>query len=150
VNTVPSYFAFTPAPVFPTQVFSGTLGADGVTNLDGISGGNAQNLTDAKAVGLRFLFLENPQNSATTPFAAGSFRFRRFPPQRQRADRFLDGRSLFPMDLRLAAIPLRQTTKHSKLTTVSPRTPPTVVFGGSGCADGPGGIPGAITGWNLR
>ncbi len=74
VNTVPSYFGFTPASVFPTQVFSGTLGADGVTNLDGILGGNAQNLTDAKAVGLRVLFLDNPQNSATTPFMAAKIR----------------------------------------------------------------------------
>ena len=74
VNSVPAYFNITSASVFPTQVFSGTLGADGVTNLDGILGGNAQNLTDAKAVGLRVLFLDNPQNSATTPFMAAKIR----------------------------------------------------------------------------
>ena len=74
VDTLPSYFGFTAASSFPTQVFSGTLGADGVTNLDGITGGTAQGLIDAKAVGLRVLFLDNAQRNAPTPFMAAKLR----------------------------------------------------------------------------
>src|SRR5207302_9000269 len=39
VNNVPSYFLITSSSVFPTQVFPGTPGADGVTNLEGIAAG---------------------------------------------------------------------------------------------------------------
>jgi hypothetical protein len=72
VSTVPSYFRFTSASVFPTQVFSGTLGADGVTNLDGIT--TAANVTVARPVGLRVLFLDNPGNTAQFPFSAAKIR----------------------------------------------------------------------------
>jgi hypothetical protein len=74
VNTVPSYFVITPASIFPTQVFSGTLGADGVTNLDGIPGGTAANVNASLPVGLRALYLENPQLSAQFPFMAAKIR----------------------------------------------------------------------------
>ena len=76
VNTVPSYFGFTPASVFPTQVFSGTLGADGVTNLDGISGSaaNVNANPPVPPVGLRVLYLENSSSSAQFPFMAAKIR----------------------------------------------------------------------------
>ena len=72
VNTLPSYFGFTAASVFPVQVFSGTLGADGVTNLDGIT--TAASVTTAQPVGLRVLFLDNPGNTAQFPFMAAKIR----------------------------------------------------------------------------
>ncbi len=73
VNSVPSYFNITPASVFPTQVFSGTLGGQGVTNLDGIPG-SAANVTASLPVGLRVLYLENSSNSAQFPFMAAKIR----------------------------------------------------------------------------
>ena len=74
VNAVPSYFNITPASIFPTQVFSGTLGTDGVTNLDGIQGGTAANVIAGQPVGLRVLYLENTTNSAPFPFMAAKIR----------------------------------------------------------------------------
>ena len=76
VNSVPSYFNITPASVFPTQVFSGTLGADGVTNLDGIPGttANVNANPPVPPVGLRVLYLENSSNSAQFPFMAAKIR----------------------------------------------------------------------------
>ena len=73
VNAVPSYFRLTPASVFPTQVFSGTLGGQGVTNLDGIPG-SAASVTANLPVGLRVLYLENSTNSAQFPFLAAKIR----------------------------------------------------------------------------
>lgn len=73
VDAVPSYFRLTPASVFPTQVFSGTLGAQGVTNLDGIANG-AGSVNTALPVGLRVLYLENSTNSAPLPFQAAKIR----------------------------------------------------------------------------
>jgi len=72
VNTIPSYFGFTSASVFPTQVFAGTLGADGVTNLDGIA--TAASVTSGVPVGLRVLYLENSTNTAPFPFMAAKIR----------------------------------------------------------------------------
>jgi len=72
VNSVPSYFGITPASGFPTQVFSGTLGADGVTNLDGVT--DAGGLNAGLPVGLRVLYLENSTNSAQFPFMAAKIR----------------------------------------------------------------------------
>jgi hypothetical protein len=72
VNAVPSYFKITPASFFPTQVFSGTLGAQGVTNLDGIA--TAANVIIGVPVGLRVLYLENTTNSAQFPFMAAKIR----------------------------------------------------------------------------
>jgi hypothetical protein len=75
VNTVPSYFNISAASIFPTQVFTGTLGAQGVTNLDGISGdaGNVK-IGTGLVVGLRVLYLENTTNSAQFPFMAAKIR----------------------------------------------------------------------------
>jgi len=73
VNSVPSYFNITLASVFPTQVFSGTLGGQGVTNLDGIPS-SAANVTASLPVGLRVLYLENSSNSAQFPFMAAKIR----------------------------------------------------------------------------
>jgi hypothetical protein len=72
VNAVPSYFRFTTASIFPTQVFTGTLGADGVTNLDGIT--TAAGLNTSLPVGLRVLYLENSTNTAQLPFMAAKIR----------------------------------------------------------------------------
>ncbi len=72
VSAVPSYFKITPASVFQTQVFSGTLGAQGVTNLDGIT--TAANVIIGVPVGLRVLYLENTTNSAQFPFMAAKIR----------------------------------------------------------------------------
>ncbi len=72
VNAVPSYFNITAASGFPTQVFSGTLGAQGVTNLDGIT--SAAGVIVNRPVGLRALYLENTTNSATFPFMAAKIR----------------------------------------------------------------------------
>ena len=73
VNSIPSYFGIAPASIFPTQVFSGTFGADGVTNLDGISG-TAANVNASLPVALRVLYFENPQLSAQFPFMAAKIR----------------------------------------------------------------------------
>lgn len=75
VNAVPSYFGFTPASIFQTQVFAGTLGADGVTNLDGIITAAGVN-TNQQPVGLRALFLENASNTVQFPFMAAKIRQR--------------------------------------------------------------------------
>jgi hypothetical protein len=75
VNGVPSYFGppFTPASVFQTQVFSGTQGADGVTNVDGIANGGIPG-TSPPPVALRVLYLQNITNTATLPFMAAKIR----------------------------------------------------------------------------
>ena len=73
VNAVPSYFNVTPASSFPTQVFSGTLGAQGVTNIDGIPNG-AGSANTSLPVGLRVLYLDNTTNSAQFPFMATKIR----------------------------------------------------------------------------
>lgn len=70
VNSVPSYFLITPSSVFPTQVFTGTLGADGVTNLEGVT--TASSLVSP--VGLRVLYLDNTTHSAPLPFMAAKIR----------------------------------------------------------------------------
>ena len=72
VNAVPTYFLITPSSVFPTQVFTGTLGADGVTNLDGVT--TASNLNASLPVALRALYLENTTHSAPLPFMAAKIR----------------------------------------------------------------------------
>jgi hypothetical protein len=74
VNSVPSYFNITSASIFPTQVFSGTLGAQGVTNLDGITSAANVNTSTGLFVGFRALYLENTTNSAQFPFLAAKIR----------------------------------------------------------------------------
>ena len=73
VNAVPSYFGFTSASIFATQVFSGTQGADGVTNVDGIANGGLPS-PSPPPVALRVLYLQNSTNSSTLPFMAAKIR----------------------------------------------------------------------------
>jgi hypothetical protein len=72
VDNVPSYFLITPSSIFPTQVFTGTLGADGVTNLDGVT--TASSLNASLPVALRVLYLDNTNHSAPLPFMAAKIR----------------------------------------------------------------------------
>jgi hypothetical protein len=72
VDAVPSYFLITPSSIFPTQVFTGTLGADGVTNLDGVT--IASSLNGSLPVALRVLYLDNTTHSAPLPFMAAKIR----------------------------------------------------------------------------
>jgi len=74
INALPSYFNTTPSSILTVQgFFNGTLGGDGVTNLEGIAN-NAGNATINQPVGLRALYLQNTSNSATTPFFAAKIR----------------------------------------------------------------------------
>lgn len=73
VNTVPSYFGFTPASVFATQLFTGTVDGDGVTTFDGIANGGIPG-PSPPPVALRVLYLENTTNSAALPFMAARIR----------------------------------------------------------------------------
>lgn len=72
VDAVPSYFFITPSSIFATQVFTGTLGADGVTNLDGVT--TAASLNASLPVALRVLYLDNTSHSAPLPFMAAKIR----------------------------------------------------------------------------
>ena len=72
VNTVPSYFLITPSSPFPTQIFTGTLGADGVTNIDGFPFGTSP--SSNLPVALRVLYLDNATHSAPLPFMAAKIR----------------------------------------------------------------------------
>jgi hypothetical protein len=72
VDAVPSYFLITPSSIFPTQIFTGSLGADGVTNLDGVT--TASSLNASLPVGLRVLYLDNTTHSAPLPFMAAKIR----------------------------------------------------------------------------
>ena len=72
VNTVPSYFSIIPSSIFATQVFTGTLGAEGVTNLDGVT--TASSLNASLPVALRVLYLDNTTHTATLPFMAAKIR----------------------------------------------------------------------------
>lgn len=73
ITSLPSYFGLTPGSIFAVQLFSGSQGADGVTNLDGFTAGNL-NLTNP--VAMRALFLENSGNTANPAFFAAKVRQR--------------------------------------------------------------------------
>lgn len=73
VTALPSYFGFTSAPIFQTEAFSGTQGADGVTNLDGIAAGGTVTISPPP-VGLRALYLQNTSNVAAPAFLAAKIR----------------------------------------------------------------------------
>jgi hypothetical protein len=73
VSSVPSYFLITSSSLFPTQVFGGNPGGDGVTNLDGIAFGNSAT-PSPPPVGLRVLYLDNTTHSALFPFLAAKIR----------------------------------------------------------------------------
>jgi Domain of unknown function (DUF4382) len=72
INALPSYFGALSGAVFGTEVFTGSLGGPGVTNLDGVT--DAGNLNSASPVALRALFLENSSGNAPLPFMAAKIR----------------------------------------------------------------------------
>jgi uncharacterized protein DUF4382 len=69
---IPAYFNLPSASSFEVQTFLGTAGADGVTNLEGITNVNA--IDDTKPVALRALYLQNTANSAAPVFFAAKVR----------------------------------------------------------------------------
>ena len=74
IDTLPSYFGISTSSQGVVQAFlSGALGADGITNLDGVAN-NTSGLTTGKPVGLRALYLQNTTNTATTPLFAAKIR----------------------------------------------------------------------------
>jgi hypothetical protein len=72
VNGIPAYFNIIPTSLFEVETFLGTPGADGVTNLEGITDVNAIN--DSSPVAIRALYLENTTNSAAPVFFAAKVR----------------------------------------------------------------------------
>jgi Domain of unknown function (DUF4382) len=74
IDTLPSYFGIsTPTQEVVQAFLSGALGADGVTNLDGVAS-NTSGLTVGKPVALRVLYLQNPGNTANPAFFAAKIR----------------------------------------------------------------------------
>jgi Domain of unknown function (DUF4382) len=71
-TNIPGYFNLSSASSFEVQTFVGTAGADGVTNLEGITNVNA--IDDTKPVALRALYLQNPTNTAAPVFFAAKVR----------------------------------------------------------------------------
>ncbi|MGC0772898.1 MAG: hypothetical protein WB543_08170 [Candidatus Acidiferrum sp.] len=72
VNTLPGYFNFAPSSVFGVEIFTGTPGANGVTNLDGIMSGSAT--AAAPAVGIRALYINDATNTFNPAFFAAKVR----------------------------------------------------------------------------
>jgi len=73
VKNLPSYFNFTPASSFAVQVFPGTPGSAGVSNLEGLS--SAANVVLDKPVAVRALyFLATDTMPANPPFLAAKLR----------------------------------------------------------------------------
>jgi hypothetical protein len=72
VTSLPGYFNFTQGSILGVQIFGGTQGLDGVTNLDGILNGNPP--STATTVGIRALYIENPGFTLTPPFFAAKVR----------------------------------------------------------------------------
>ena len=72
VNTVPGYFGFSSASTFGVEIFGGTQGSRGVTNLDGITTGNGPAATPP--VGIRALYIEDAGNTLNPAFFAAKVR----------------------------------------------------------------------------
>jgi hypothetical protein len=72
ITGLPAYFAVAQGLSFEVQTFTGTPGADGVTNFDGVSDASA--LSALKPVALRALYLQNTTNSAAPVFFAAKVR----------------------------------------------------------------------------
>lgn len=72
VDSLPSYFGFTPASTLGVEIFGGTQGTQGVTNLDGVANGNSPAATPA--VGIRALYIEDPTNTLIPAFFAAKVR----------------------------------------------------------------------------
>jgi len=73
IDTLPTYFGTLSTTQEIVQTFTGTLGADGVTSLDGIAT-DTTGLTVGQPVGLRVLYLQNTSDNATMPFFAAKVR----------------------------------------------------------------------------
>ncbi len=74
INALPSYFGLVSSSQQSVDAFlSGTLGSDGVTNLDGFAT-NAAGLVANRPVGLRVLYLQDPGNTANPAFFAAKIR----------------------------------------------------------------------------
>lgn len=72
VNALPGYFGFSSASLFGVEIFGGTQGTRGATNLDGITTGNGPATTPP--VGIRALYIEDPSNSLNPAFFAAKVR----------------------------------------------------------------------------
>jgi len=72
VTSLPAYFNLAAATTIEAQLFTGTPGTDGVSNLDGISDGTG--LTAGAPVAIRALFIENNTNTAAPAFFAAKVR----------------------------------------------------------------------------
>ncbi|MGB2655943.1 MAG: hypothetical protein WAN62_19335, partial [Candidatus Acidiferrum sp.] len=72
ITGLPGYFNVNQANILGVQVFLGTQGADGVTNLDGIANSSIPAATPA--VGVRALYLEDPGYTLNPPFFAAKVR----------------------------------------------------------------------------
>lgn len=74
VNALPAYFNFSSSSVFEVQgFFNGSLGSDGVTNLDGIAT-NAGSVIANQPVGIRGLYLQNATGTSNPAFFAAKMR----------------------------------------------------------------------------
>jgi hypothetical protein len=73
ITGLPSYFGFTQGSLFVVQTFTGTPGADGVTNFDGVTDGTGLK-PSTPPVAIRALFIENTNNSASPAFFAAKVR----------------------------------------------------------------------------
>jgi hypothetical protein len=62
ITGLPTYFGVAQGSSFEVQTFTGTPGAEGVTNFDGVP--DASGLSTLKPVSLRALYLQNTTNSA--------------------------------------------------------------------------------------
>ena len=72
ITAIPSYFGFAQASTFGGQIFIGTSGTDGVTNLDGILSGSPP--AGSPAIAVRALFIENAGNTLSPAFFAAKVR----------------------------------------------------------------------------
>lgn len=73
LTSLPSYFQVTASSILPVQIFDGTAGADGITNLDGIASGSAP--STGSPIGIRALYIENSTNTETpAPLLAAKVR----------------------------------------------------------------------------
>jgi hypothetical protein len=72
ITALPSYFNIAAGSQLQVQVFTGTQGSKGVTNVEGVA--DASQLSTAKPVAIRALYIENASLSANPPFFAGKVR----------------------------------------------------------------------------
>lgn len=72
INGLPGYFGINPASVPGVEIFVGTQGADGVTNLDGIANNSVPNATPP--IGIRALYLDDANFTQNPVFFAAKVR----------------------------------------------------------------------------